>query len=172
MRTFNFAKKSYVGKVSGVMYSENIPMFDIVVKKRRGKSEVRVFRKISPTRLKELTKLTPELKEEMSRKFPKDENTATSVYVPTPHTHELTRRESWEMFVSCLHKHNDIVENAIKSEQINEIVEKHRDFVTIGAKLYLTQHTNFVWAIICEKGYDRARNIYKNYFIDIDDLIY
>ena len=172
MKVFNFLGKGVVGKVSGVMYSNDIPLFDINIKKVYGKGEVRVFRRIGHNTWKEMKKLTPELKEEMDRKFPKDEITVpTHIYEPTPNLHELTRRESWEKFVSHLHKFGS-VQDLIESGQIKEIIEKYKDFVTIGAKLYLNQNTNLIWSILCEKGYDRTRNLYKKYYIDINDLIY
>ena len=64
MKVFNFVGKGVVGKVSGVMYSNDIPLFDINIKKVYGKGEVRVFRRIGHNTWKELKKLTPELKED------------------------------------------------------------------------------------------------------------
>lgn len=178
MRTFNFAKKSYVGKVSGIVYSQDFNMNDIIIKKMHGKGDVEVFRRLPNGHLKQLKRISSV---EKGKNEPLETTTnnpevtknpiPTTPVIETMSDCQYKRLNDWLKFRNAVLKTGGLKSYMAKSEhdETYTILTKRPDFIR-GMKLY-EGGSSLAWQMLTTYKIETVRNLYARYYLDADMLL-
>lgn len=178
MRTFSFAKKSHVGKVSGVVSSQDLNMNDIVIKKKRGKGDVEVFRRLPNGHLKQLKRIrsVEKGKNELHVATTNNPETTKSPIPTTPMIETMSdsqykRLNDWLKFRNAVLKTGSLKSYMAKSEhdETYTILTKRPDFIR-GMKLY-EGGSSLAWQMLATYKIETVRNLYARYYLDADMLL-
>lgn len=180
MRTFNFTKKSYVGKVSGVVSSNDLNKNDIIIKKERGKGDVMVLRRLPNGQLKQLKKVRSVEKGRNESQFEVATNRSEVTEPQIPSTpvietmsdSQYKRLKDWLKFRAAVLKAGNLKIYMAKDEHLNDaynILTKRPDFIR-GMKLY-EGGSILVWEMLTMYSIETVRNLYARYYLDADMLL-